>query len=177
MLTWRFPLTLLSMASGLVIGNLTSFIWALRREKFTVILISLVPRFFTGTIGEQKSEVLSLMTPASSSLSISFCTGFSRLRGILYGLEKQGVSSVNCMSCCSRGYNLNWKKERPEICLKLHAFQSAALPSTVDQCCNPPVCHRPSASQSKAVCCRLIACPSRVCGDHCCAKRPRRERP
>jgi len=99
--THFFPATLPRSVVGFVIGKAMSFIFAFRREKFTVIRISSEFFFFTGTMGEQKSDKLSLITPASRRRLISFCTLFSTDCGNLYGLDTHGLWSSSSILCFS----------------------------------------------------------------------------
>ena len=65
------PETFPKSVVGFVMGKLTSLPFELKREMFTVSRMSSVARLRTGAIGEQKLELLSLITPWSNSLSIS----------------------------------------------------------------------------------------------------------
>ena len=67
----NLPATFPKSIVGFVMGKITSLTFELRREKFTVSRMSSVARLRTGTIGEQKLELLSLITACSSSRSIS----------------------------------------------------------------------------------------------------------
>ena len=64
--THFFPATLPRSVVGFVIGKAMFFVFAFRREKFTVIRISSESFCFTGTMGEQKSDKLSMINKVSS---------------------------------------------------------------------------------------------------------------
>jgi len=74
------------------------------------------------------------------------------------------VSAAGCILICPTG--------RPETRLTLHAFQSAALPSTVDLCCNPLFITGRLPVDQRQFAVHLVVRTSAYD-----AERPRRERP